>query len=307
LVAKRTLETSLLFLIASLLIPSILGQFVISPYDWFQVGAFAKYTNTRPPDGLVFPNGTIIPFMPLQDSRLASSSVLEWIIIDKTGSSVRLNVTFSASCKNITFYKELLLDVNIYTRDTVIDGEPIGKTCFWAEPYAEVGQGITLYGKPSDQINGNVIKVVTENVLDQEVKEYFVDVPVRLDPCLIITPYPRFVWHTGMASAIVLVGSRPVGPKEDITFTFLNETTVSITRFSSTPLGEKLCVYGGFATYSLYLNETSVRLGPGTEAEGTSGISLLKYYPHIFVASVVFSTLAFIVSFRRKRREVRKH
>ncbi|HEY4674745.1 MAG TPA: hypothetical protein VIH48_01680 [Candidatus Bathyarchaeia archaeon] len=303
-IAKRTLKTSLFLLIISLLIPSVNGQVVVSPYDWFQVGAYAKYINTWAPNGLIFPNGTLRLFHSF--FKPDSPTVLEWTIIDRDSSSVSLNVSFSFSCDNITFYKNLLLDVNIYTRDTIIDGESVGKTCFWAEPYANVGQQIILYEKPSDQIAGNVVNVVTFNVLGKEVKEYFVEVPRRVDPAILFVTNPRFVWHTGMADDIVLVGLRPIGPNETAQYTSPDGTVYRITRFSSTPLGEKLRFFSSSASYEVYLNETNVRLGPENDAGGMSDNGLLKYSPYIFVAAIAVSTLSFTASYRRKHKKLRR-
>ncbi|HEY4674747.1 MAG TPA: hypothetical protein VIH48_01690 [Candidatus Bathyarchaeia archaeon] len=275
---------------------------VVSPYDWFQVGAYAKYINTYAPNGLIFPNGTLRLFRSWYQPDFPT--VLEWTIIDKDSSSVSLNVSFFVGCDNITFHKNLLLDVNIYTRETIIDGEPVGKTCFWAEPYANVGQQIILYETPEDQITGNVVNIMTFNILGREVKEYFVEVPRRVDPAILFPTNPRFVWHTGMADDIVLVGLRPIGPNETVVYSSsLEGPDYRITRFTSTPLGEKLCFFDGSASYEVYLNETNVRLGPENDAGGMSDNGLLKYAPYIFVAAIATSTLAFTASYRRKHKK----
>ena len=58
--------------------------------------------------------------------------------------------------RHVVHCKTLLLDVNVYSRETSLDGKPLGKTCFWAEPYADVGDEIALYGLPPEEIKGTV-------------------------------------------------------------------------------------------------------------------------------------------------------
>lgn len=274
---------------------------MVPAYDWVQVGAFARYTTTLPPDGLIFPNGTIVYFWA---TRLSTPAVLEWTIISKADTSVRLNVTFFISCNGVVFRKTLMVDVDMYTRDSFIDGESIGKTCFWAEPYAELGDKIVLYGLPSDQIIANVTKVGTVDFMGEEMKVYHARV-FQLDPFCVFTS--RFNWHTGMAELIVLVGQYPMDPKGEYAYGFPNGTEIEIKRFAHTPLDERLCVYEGGSGYLLRLNATNVRLGPKPEGEDTSNIGLWRYFPYVFIAALVVSTGAFMVFYIRRRARRQSH
>jgi len=151
--------------------------------------------------------------------------------------------------------KTLILDVDIYSQETFLDGKPLGKTCFWAEPYADVGDEIVLYDLP-DEIIGNVSK------LDEEwaggygwpgVTTYMVDV-LQLDPFVWICPH--FDWHTGMAMEIYLMGDYPLNPDGEYWFNYTR-----ITRFASTCLGTELNMDFD-ALPELYLISTNVQLGP---------------------------------------------
>ena len=286
-------------LIISVLVLPVRSQVVVPAYDWIEVGAFARYTTTPAPDGLIFPNGTIVRLWHIE--RLSPPAVLEWTIISKVDTSVRLNITFILSTQTLTHQVTLVLEVDMHTRDSFIDGEPIGKTCFWAEPYGEPGEKIVLYGLPPDQIIGNVTNVLTVHPLGEEVRVYLVDV-FQLDPFAMFTP--RFNWYTGMAEVIVLVGSYPLEPKGEYTYTFPNGTEYIIKRFASTPLGEKLCLYQGGTGYYLGLNSTNVRLGPKPEEDGAPDIAdVWRYYPYVFLAALAVSAGAFILIRRKRPRE----
>jgi len=291
LISTRNFLTSLLFLlIISILLPPVRSQVAV-PYDWIEIGAYATYTMTLLPEGLIFPNGTIVEFW---GDRLSTPAVLEWTIIGKVNTSVRLNVTFFISYRNVVFRKTLMVNVDMYMRDSIIDGEPIGKTCFWAKPYAEPGEKIVMYGMPPDEIVGNVTRTGTVTCFGKPVKVYFLNV-FQVDPAIWLSPYPRFVWYTGMAEEIALVGPMPIDPKAAPIWVFPNATYI-IKRFASTPLGERLCLYG---EYDFLLNSTNVRLGPKPE-EDTSGMSLWRYYPYVFIAALVVSTGVFILVYRKR-------
>lgn len=290
---KRRFATLIAILVTSMLVPPVCSQ-VVPVYDWIEVGAYARYTTTLAPNGLIFPNGTKIEFY----SEPNTPAVLEWTIISKVDTSVRLNLTFFISCGNVVFCKTLTVDVDVDTRDSFIDGEPIGKTCFWAKPYAELHDKIVLYGLPSDQIIANVTRMRTVHLMGEEMKVYHAKV-FQLDPFCKFTS--RFIWHTGMAQVIVLPGQYPVDPKGEYTFGFANGTEVEIKRFAHTPLDERLCVYEGGSGYVLSLNATNVRLGPKPEGEDTSDTGFGKYYPYVFVAALVVLTGALMVFYMRRR------
>jgi len=153
--------------------------------------------------------------------------------------------------------KTLLLDIDVYSRDTFLDGKPLGKTCFWAEPYANVGDTVVLYDLPGE-IVGNVIQIDEEWASSYGwtgVTTYRVYV-LQYDP--FVWMYPYFDWHTGMAIQIFLLGDRPVNPDGQF---YHNGTR--ITRFASTSLGTLLNV-GTLYAYELTLNSTNVQLGPPT-------------------------------------------
>ena len=291
---KKRFATLIAILLTSMLVPPVCSQ-VVPAYDWVQVGAFAKYTNRLwPPNGLIFPNGTRIEF----HGELKTPAVLEWTIISEADTSVRLNLTFFISCGGVVFRKTLLVDVDVYTRDSFIDGEPIGKTCFWGKPYAELHDKIVLYGLPSEQMVANVTRARTVDFMGEEMKVYHARV-FQLDPFAIFTS--RFIWHTGMAQVIVLPGQYPVDPKGSYSYGFANGTEVEIKRFAHTPLDERLCVYAGGSGYVLSLDATNVRLGPKPEGEDTSDIGFGKYYPYVFVAALVVLTGALMGFYMRRR------
>lgn len=292
---KKRFATLIAILVTSMLVPPVCSQ-VVPAYDWVQVGAFAKYTNPfGAPSGLIFPNGTII-YLPAK--QLNTPAVLEWTIISKADTSVRLNMTFFISCGNVVFRKTLLVDVDVDTRDSFIDGEPIGKTCFWARPYAELHDKIVLYGLPPEQMIANVTRMRTVDFMGEEMKVYHARL-FQLDPFAIFTS--RFIWHTGMAQVIVLPGQYPVDPRGDYGYGFANGTEVEIKRFAHTPLDERLCVYEGGSGYVLSLNATNVRLGPKPEGEDTADIGFGKYYPYVFVAALMILTGAFMGFYIRRR------
>ena len=153
--------------------------------------------------------------------------------------------------------KTLLLDIDVYSRDTFLDGKPFGKTCFWAEPYAEVDTEVMLYDLP-EEIIGTVTRVSDEWASGRGwpgVTTYSVHV-FELDPFAWFDYH--FDWHTGMAMDINLLGDNPLNP--DCTYSFNN---TKITRFASTALGTELNM-GTPDAYLLDLTSTNVQLGPPT-------------------------------------------
>jgi len=163
--------------------------------------------------------------------------------------------------RHVVHRKTLLLDIDVYSRDTFLNGKPLGKTCFWMEPYADVGDKVVLYGLPPEEINGTVRKVDDEwggwwGWPDITTYDVFV---FQIDPFAGFRSY--FDWNTGMAMKINLLGSWPVNPDGDYSVGFPNGTEYVITRFASTPLGTELNV-GTAADYPMVLNFTNVQLGP---------------------------------------------
>jgi len=154
--------------------------------------------------------------------------------------------------------KTLELDIDIFSRETFFDGKPLGKTCFWAEPYADVGNMIVLYNLPGELV-GNVKE------LDDEWADWLAWTGVttvyrvqvsQLDPFAWFSA--RFDWYTGMSIQMFLLGEKPLNPNG--TFTF---DGIPIKRFAHTPLGTELNI-ATLEAYKLDLNSTNVQLGPPT-------------------------------------------
>jgi len=153
--------------------------------------------------------------------------------------------------------RTLLLDIDIYSRDTFLNSKPLGKTCFWAEPYAGINDTVVLYDLP-EEITGTVSKIDEEWASGYgwtDVTTYKVDV-LQYDPYARLNPH--FDWHTGMAMQIRLLGDFPLNPNGTYT-----SDDIRITRFASTPLGIELNI-GTLDGYKLFLNSTNVQLGPPT-------------------------------------------
>jgi len=152
--------------------------------------------------------------------------------------------------------RTLMLDVDIYSRETFLDGELLGKTCFWAEPYADVGDELVLYDLP-EEIVGTVGKIDEEWASGYGwtgVTTYRVDV-LQYDP--FVRMIPHFDWHTGMAMQIYLLGNTQINPDGDFSW-----GEIPIKRFAYTPLGTELNI--GTDAFKLTLNSTNVQLGPPT-------------------------------------------
>jgi len=291
---------------------------VVPAYGWTKVGAFARYEEGYGGAYIVvFPNKTRLFFT---DS---SPAVLEWIIVDKQEDIVRLNVSFLISdvatvyypeengtelpsvSKNITYTKTLFVDVNVYTRESFLNGEQIGKTCFWAEPYAMPNDTVTVTAPPSDLITGEVWYTSTITRFGKEIKIYGV-VVYQLDPYA--SGNYVFDWHTGVNLQLTIFGYLPKMasgkqrlPRE---ITLRNGTKYTITSEATMLLGEKLGMEG---EYVFDMVDTNINLGSealteptDNQTETTGNIGIWKYYPFLFVAVFTASATAFII-FRRKK------
>ena len=157
-------------------------------------------------------------------------------------------------------HKNLLLDIDVYSRETFLDGKPLGKTCFWAEPYADINDTVVLYGLPPDEIIGTVtgFKDMTPWLLPG-VTGYTVRA-FQIDP--FIDCYQYFDWDTGMAISVSLQGSQPANPDCEYTVTLLNGTEYNVTSFVSIPLGTELNIGSEFSWFGPDLISTNVQLGP---------------------------------------------
>jgi hypothetical protein len=155
-------------------------------------------------------------------------------------------------------HKTILLDINVYSRETFLNGKSLGKTCFWAEPYLDVGDTVVLYTLP-EEIVGTVCEIDEEwaNWYGPGITTYVVDV-FQLDPFAGFAV--NFDWHTGMAMEIILLGDVLLYPGGDFTVGFSNGTEYKITRFATNLFGRALNI--GDHDYETILNSTNVRLGP---------------------------------------------
>jgi hypothetical protein len=157
-------------------------------------------------------------------------------------------------------HKTILLDINIYSRETFLNGKSLGKTCFWAEPYLDVGDTVVLYTLP-EEIVGTVREIDEEwaegwgwhGITTSEVQVF------QLDPFAWFAVY--FDWYTGMTMKISLLGDATLHPEGDYSFGFPNGTEYKITRFANSLFGRALNL-GGPDEYPMTLNYTNVKLGP---------------------------------------------
>lgn len=278
------------------------SQVVVHPYDWVQIGAYAKYLGFRSPS-IVFPNGTIKIL-----AGLYSPLLFEWTIVDKNGSKVRLNVTlfiqgwsYDINFKrfNITHYKSIYVDIDIYTRESFADDEPIGKTCFWADPYKEVGDNVTVFTDP-DLLEANVWWVRTANwdYIGKEFKMYGADLRTE-DPSSHAHGSYVFSWYTGVAIEPTFFGLPWEVPSEligNFRGVFKNGTEYNVTRYAGTKLGTLL----GLAPQielTVDLNATNIDV---VIPEYTG------YLPYAFIVTFVTTATAFIILRRRKHRKQKK-
>jgi hypothetical protein len=273
------------------------SQVVVHPYDWVQVGAYAKYLGYTHPS-IVLPNGTIKNL-----AGLYSPFLFEWTIVDKKGSEVRLNVTLfiqgwsrdiNFKRYNITHYKSIYVDIDIYNRESFVDDEPIGKTCFWAEPYKEVGDNVTVFTDP-DKLEANVWWVRSDkwSCLEKEFKMYGADLRTE-DPSAYASGSYIFSWYTGVAIEPTFFGIPWEVPPDRIgnfCGVFKNGTEYNITRYAGTKLGTLLGI-GPLIELTVDLNATNI--DPTIVPEYTG------YLPYAFIVTFVTTATAFIILRRRK-------
>jgi len=284
------------------------GQVVVHPYDWVKVGAYAEYISCIGGSPIiVLPNGTRLLFRSLH-----LPVIFSWTIVDRQGSRVGVNATLfvHGECRVIdtehgidrsaviAYNKTLSVEVDLYTRESSIDGEPIGKTWFWAEPYKEVGDTITVSSPPSDTIKGEVWWVRTGSLyLGKEIKMYGVSV-LQLDPYAFASYV--FAWYTGVSIEPSIIGPPWEVPPEDIGWkhavTFKNGTVYNITRYAGTLLGIKLGVEPMFGI-TASINATNIDLTLETEPET---FNLWQYLPYAFLATFATTAAVFIILRRRK-------
>ncbi|OGD45008.1 hypothetical protein A3K79_01335 [Candidatus Bathyarchaeota archaeon RBG_13_46_16b] len=252
--------------------------------------------------GIVLPNGTRI------DLQKVDSIVLEWTVVERTGNQIRLNVTFLALGRsytqvNINHSKTLFVDVDLYTRESSIDGESIGKTCFWVEPYREAGDNITLFTDPDHWI-GSVSKIRTADdfKIGMIIKYCAVEVR-RNDPNAQTYGVYAFSYWTGVSLYQTLIGAPWIVPPElfgNFRYKYDNGTEYNITRFAGIKIGERLGI-APQTDFPIGLNRTNIDLTIETQPDSPDTLpSVWQYAPYIAAAVLVTTTAATIILRRRK-------
>jgi len=245
-----------------------------------------------------------------------SDMVLEWTIVEKRGDTVRLNVTllvdgeahiyppgvsfFEAEYRNVTYRRTLFFDVEVYSRESSLDGQPVGKTFFWAEPYHTSGEEVVISSPPSDQIVGEVWYAKTYNNLavGKEVKIYGVHVCQRDPGC---SASYMFSWYTGVVIEPTLLYPFVVPPESigNFQITLRNGTVWNITRYAGEPVGTNL---GLNDNITFELSETNVDIAVETTPESEAVDSgVWKYLPYSFVATFAVLATTFVIVRRRRK------
>ena len=284
---------------------------VIHPYDWVKVGAYAKYiwtSNLR----VKFPNDTRLSFRVLH-----SPVVLEWAVLDKQGDIVRLNVTlfingtayilppgvtvFEAEYRDVIYRKTLFFDVDLYTREASLDGQPVGKTFFWAEPYATPGEEFIVSSPPSEPIVGNVTYVKTWNhpAVGKEIRIYGV---YALQPDPYVWASYVFSWYTGVVIEPTLLTPWVVPPEMIGNFggMFPNGTVFNVTRYAGEPVGTNLGLDERDVIFELSETNIDISVESTPEPEATD-IGIWKYLPYAFIATFIGLVVTFLIVRRRKQ------
>jgi len=337
----------LLLIFSSSMVLPVWAPTVVGPYDWVKVGAYVKYT--IPPltlPAVTLPNGS------LREYNEIHSSLFQWTIVDKQGSMVQLNLTLYISGSGwyydpelgdgkrftMTYHKTVFVDVDIYSREGFVDGEPIGKTCFWADPYAEEGDKVILSTDP-DFLEGEVRWVmIDEFIPGKDVKMYRVP-GQNCDPNAHVGLNANYIfsWYTGVCWQITILGPPyeiPTYLIGNIISHYENGTSYSVLRCAGTKLGEHIGLapainnkfWGDFNGTNI---DMALETSPGqppqsepnpepelnqTESSGTQldtsepldlpGFS--QYLPVICIVIFVVSALVIIVQ-RRRHGQKRKH
>jgi len=160
--------------------------------------------------------------------------------------------------KHMVHHKNLFLDIDVYSRETFLDGKPLGKTCFWAEPYLDIGDKLVLYGLPPEEIKGTVEYLDDMSHLGWVgVTAYYV-FAIQIDPwCMFCV---GFDWDTGMVMEPCLQGSQPIHPDDPHLVSFGNGTEYYVYRYAAAPIATELNI--GYLEMHFLLESTNVQLGP---------------------------------------------
>jgi len=290
---------------------------VVRPYDWVQVGAYAAYEPYFSGFAIIYPNGTKIQLGKVYEGSF------KWVIVEKNGSMLRLNVTFfvharllGAGSGNITYYKALLVDADLYTRESFIENEAIGKTCFWAEPYREKDESVTLFTSP-DVLAGKVMQIRADSFpgFEQAIKYYTVGL-IQHDPNARAFGLYFFSYYTSVCLFQTLIPDEWIVPLElygNFVDRYENGTEYNVTRNAGTKLGKYLGLYGT-AEVQMPLAATNIDLALITEPEPqpddggdqTYQFDLNRYVPHILAATLIPTAAATLLLWRRKRNKLTK-
>jgi hypothetical protein len=272
---------------------------------WLRKGAYSKYSSSKIPSGrVVYPNGTKIKF-----TQLSVPSVLQWEVLDVSGSTAHLRITFriegkariiesdDENPKDVVYQESVLIDVDLGTKNASIDGDTIGKLSFWSETEVALGQKLVLASSPSDLIEGNVTRFGSAKLVGRQMEDYEVEV-FQLDP--FIYTQLAFENETGIALNYVLVGPVEIIPDSVHTYTFENGTVYNITSYARTRFAEEL---GIEETYLLTLSETNISLGQAIQTIPSEWYIIA--FAVLFVS--LFAIFILVDRSRRKKAKTSKH
>ena len=321
-VVKSMARRIIVFCIASSILLSLIhvqevkSATVVHPYDWVKLGAYARYY-TREGIELVYPNGTQEPV------HLGASIALQWTIVNRTGNGILLNVTFSVQGENylgaqVNYSKTLFVNADLYTRESTVDGESIGKTFFWAEPYLEVGDNVTLITNP-DLWVGKVARVLTGDFwgMNQTLKSSNVEFRQN-DPNAQAFGYFAFSYWTGVCLHVTLIGAPWIVPPElygNFKYRYDNGTEYNITRNAGMRIGELLGVAPG-RDFQVGLNRTNIDLAletqlgtsdpqPPSDNQTQTSNTWQQYLPYVAAGALATITASIIIAVRRRKHAVK--
>ncbi len=308
-------------------VQTVYSAVVVHPYDWAKPGTYVRYYMPGIGIGLVYPNGT-------QENLPPGGWVaLQWTILNRTGNDISLNVTFAVQSKThldvpVNYTKTLFINVDLYTRESTLDGESIGKTFFWAEPYQEVGDNVTLVTNPDLWI-GKGWRVVTSDSfgLNQTIKHTSVGVRQE-EPNAVEEGVFCFSYYTGACLYLTLVGAPWTVPPElygNFIGRYENGTEYNVTRYSGMKIGELLGV-APVQEFGICVNETNIDVTLQTQPESpdpqppldnppadtnpsnnqtqTQPNEWQQYFP--YMAGAAFAAIVSVTIISRRRRHTAK-
>ena len=161
---------------------------------------------------------------------------------------------------HVRHHKNLFLEIDVFSRETYLDGKPLGKTCFWADPYADIGDEVLLYTMTPGEIVGNVTDFKDMTYKGWPGVTRYKVRALQIDPY--VNFRPSFDWDTGLAYHIYLQGAQPVNPDSPHEYwtSGPNSTRYLIYRYASIPLGTELNIGIGIEQI-LWLESTNIQIG----------------------------------------------